>query len=1292
MDTGAESSCISYSLYKDINTPKLCTDEQVKLEAADGSDLGCVGSCQLTVTIAKRTFNHRFYVCKYLQRSCICGQDFLVQNNLMLKGDKTTGRLCLKFPFQKHTAHKVYSITRSIKPEQHDLRLKQDVRLSPRSVSAVLGTVPLDILPSKSYWQTTQRQPPALKNRDTSLDPLLFQVPPTYRERNLYIPVVIVNHEDREVWLNKGTVIAYIEPLEGEVIPESSEKAKTINEVHHGASEELGGDPELREGEKLFLTSPADVETHPKIVLSALELPKKLLEKFEALCSEFDCIFSKGSSDIGETELIKMYIDTGDHPPIAQRPYTLALKHLEWLKKELLTLEEAGVIVRSISPWASPIVVVPKKSAPGEAPRRRMCVDYRAINALLPEVRKVGSSAKGVLTQFPLPKIDEMYGDLAGTTVFSNLDVRSGYHHIGLTEDSKPKTAFVVQNGKWEFNRVPFGLSQAPAYFQAMINLVLNGLPFAKGYLDDILIFSKNAEEHLDHLREVFRRLKNAKLKLKREKCDFFKGQVFYLGHLLSAKGIYPMPEKLEALKNIAPPKTVKQVQSFMGIANYYRKFVPRFSDVARPLTQLTRKDEDFEWTEQRDKAFNHLKDALTSAPILRYPDPDRPYVLFTDASKYGWGAMLSQPHTDDEDKEILHPVHYLSGLFRGSQLNWAALTKEAHAIYAAVRKLTFYLTDADVTLRSDHKPLKRFLQQETLNNMVNNWAMELQQFRIKFEFIEGRKNTLADALSRLLTYQPEIELDPEPPGQEYGYALFSAPEKIIISVVTRSMTAKQSKQANIPVTPSSPSKTNSPSAQPSKKTTPKDTSDMTTTKDDDLTPIGDDLDVKMDLATFVRYQQNDDDCQQIIAKIAKNPPDYPFILDKGLLCKRVPINLTQYEVPVVPYPLRQLITRTAHEQGHNGANRTYQFLRRNFYWPRMKKTIAKCLQTCVTCLQANRQPMRLQDVHSEVPKIPMDFICMDLIGNFPMTTSGHCYALTAIDMLTSYVWAVPLPDKRADSIVQAFLTHIYPYGMPRKILTDNGTEFVNATFQQVAEELGCEHKITSPAYHPQSNGKLEGFHYFLKRCTSKHLTKHVEWDQVLHLACAAYNFFPSETSQESPFFLMFHRDPRMKLTDFLRPRYRYIGDDNGRLQLDILHACYWIAVSNIQQHRTRQNPKIAGPPRFREGDLVFLKDHTAKSFEPKYTDPHRVLQVYPTRLTVVNQKGQTKDVHITDAKNVPMTESILKTLPDLQAYGRLSKYVVDPTKLPAPPKLDIYAISSRVPFLKGEEATDTQL
>ena len=234
--------------------------------------------------------------------------------------------------------------------------------------------------------------------------------------------------------------------------------------------------------------------------------------------------FSKSSEDIGRTPLVTMDIETGDSPPICQKPYNLALKHVEWVHKELEILEKAGVIVRSVSPWASPIVIVPKKSEPGEPPRRRMCVDYRMLNSLLPKVQKAHSKAKGVSSFVPLPKIDQIYGKLKGAKVFSALDMRSGYYHIGLSPGAQPKTAFVIsgpQGGKYEFKVVPFGLTQAPAYFQRLVGEVLSGLNFAFGYLDDILIFSPDMETHLKHLRIIFERLKTANLKLKESKCNF---------------------------------------------------------------------------------------------------------------------------------------------------------------------------------------------------------------------------------------------------------------------------------------------------------------------------------------------------------------------------------------------------------------------------------------------------------------------------------------------------------------------------------------------------------------------------------------------------------------------------------------------------------------------------------------------------------------------------------------------------------------------------------------------------
>ena len=256
-----------------------------------------------------------------------------------------------------------------------------------------------------------------------------------------------------------------------------------------------------------FIKSPAEVEAHRKVDLEDKKIKEETRQEFNKLCDQFDDIISKGSNDIGKTLLVEMDIDTGDSPPIASKPYTLSLKHYDWVQKEITTLEKTGIITKSISPWASPVVIVPKKSAPGEPPQRRMCVDLGRLNKQLPEVKNM-SGGKGCISLVPLPKIDKLYAKLQGYRVFSTLDLRSGYYHIGLSDSAKPKTAFVVSGmGKLEFNRVPFGLAQAPAYFQRLINEVLTDCNFAMGYLDDINIFSKTEEEHLQHLEEIFEQL-----------------------------------------------------------------------------------------------------------------------------------------------------------------------------------------------------------------------------------------------------------------------------------------------------------------------------------------------------------------------------------------------------------------------------------------------------------------------------------------------------------------------------------------------------------------------------------------------------------------------------------------------------------------------------------------------------------------------------------------------------------------------------------------------------------------
>ena len=476
-----------------------------------------------------------------------------------------------------------------------------------------------------------------------------------------------------------------------------------------------------------------------------------------------------------------MDIDTGDSPPVSSRPYTLPLKHYEWVQREIESLECAGVITKSMSKWASPIVVVPKKSAPGEPPKRRLCVDFRKVNELQQEVITAGKT-KGQISIHQLPKIDEMYAKLKGAKVFSTIDLRSGYHHIALGKSSRAKTAFVMPFGKYEFLMVPFGLDQAPAYFQLLMNKVLKGLKFAMMYLDNIIIFSQDELQHLEHLEIVFSCLWEAGLKMKCSKCDFFKSEIHYLGHLISPEGISLLPNKLDSIRHMPVPNSVKEIKQFLGLTGYYRKFVPRFADISRPLTTLTKKDTKFEWTSACQKAFELLKEALYGEPVLKYADTSKPYTLYTNASKYGWAGVLTQPHTstiDGKSTTTDHPVAFVSGLFRGSQLNWAALTKEAFAIYMSVKKLSFYLTDAQILLRSDHKLLEKFLLKNMINSKVNNWAMELEAFNIQFDYIKGSNNILADTLSCLIAIDPDTPTTPEEPGYEFGYAIFEEFPKV---------------------------------------------------------------------------------------------------------------------------------------------------------------------------------------------------------------------------------------------------------------------------------------------------------------------------------------------------------------------------------------------------------------------------------------------------------------------------------------------------------------------------------
>ena len=826
-----------------------------------------------------------------------------------------------------------------------------------------------------------------------------------------------------------------------------------------------------------------------------------------------------------------------------------------------------------------------------------------------------------------------MFAKLGGAKFFSTIDLRSAYYHIGLTRESQAKSAFVVPMGKWQFKRTPFGLSQAPAYFQLLIDQVLMGCgDFAMGYLDDIIVFSRSEEEHLQHLEEIFKRLRHFNLKMKREKSSFFKKHIQYLGHLVSEQGFEPLPEKLEAIRSMPHPKTPKEVKQFLGLIGYYRKFIPRFSDLSRPLTRLTRHDSKFDWTPQCQKSFNHLRELLMEYPILCYPDPKKGYTVFTDASGIGWSGVLTQEYPDEKGRIKHHPICYVSGQFRGSQLNWAALTKEAYAIYMSIRRLAFYVSDADVIIKCDHLPLKKFLTKQTLNSKVNNWAVELEQLNLKLEWIMGSKNTLADTLSRLLDVCPEAKLEPEPVGQEFGSYCFEEMKPVEVEYIEEIDTVK-------------------------------------------IQHSEDFKEIKLPLqnAQMELLQRHDDTCRGIAKKLRQNKHmNKLFMLKSGIVYRLWCEDSKTAECVVVPEVLQEPLLMLAHNySGHNGFRRTYNAMKRQYYWPGMRKDILKHCKRCHQCSLQNQGTGEIGFDHFEVPSLPMEFICMDLVGPIsPQTSKGNRYMLTVIDMMTGYTIAVAIPDKRAETVCKAYRDNVYcTFGGSSQILTDNGTEFKSKEMRQICEELDIK-QVFSPVYTPQANGRLEGWHRFLKSCIAKHIRgAEVEWDDLIPLAVSAYNFFPCQSSKESPFVLMFGRDPITPIAKLLEPKLKFYGEKGVSLRMDTLRKLYTVVADNIRKAREKQPRQGTVPLKVQVNDLVLVKDPESAVFEPRYMPNYRVTAIFGrNRIEVQDEKGNKSLRRAAHVKVCQPADKVIEQLPPqmvYEQYGRTSKLLIHPKDVP---------------------------
>ncbi|GJZ11059.1 putative reverse transcriptase domain-containing protein [Tanacetum coccineum] len=455
-------------------------------------------------------------------------------------------------------------------------------------------------------------------------------------------------------------------------------------------------------------------------------MPVELGSFDDIIVQDFPEVFPEDLPGLPPTRQVEFQIDlVPGAAPIARAPYRLAPSEMKELSEQLKELSDKGFIRPSSSPWGAPVLFVKKKDG-----SFRMCIDYRELNKLT------------VKNRYPLPRIDDLFDQLQGSSVYSKIDLRSGYHQLRVREEDIPKTAFRTRYGHYEFQVMPFGLTNAPAVFMDLMNRVCKPYldKFVIVFIDDILIYSKNKKEHEEHLKIILELLKKEELYAKFSKCEFWIPKVQFLGHVIDSKGIHVDPAKIESIKDWTSPKSPTEIRQFLGLAGYYRRFIEGFSKIAKPMTKLTQKKVKFEWGDKQEAAFQLLKQKLCSAPILALPEGSEDFIAYCDASKKGLGAVLMQ-----REKVI----SYASRQLKIHEKNYTTHDLELGAVVFALKIWRHYLYGTKCTVFTDHKSLQHILDQKELNMRQRRWLELLSDYDCDIRYHPGKANVVADALSR---------------------------------------------------------------------------------------------------------------------------------------------------------------------------------------------------------------------------------------------------------------------------------------------------------------------------------------------------------------------------------------------------------------------------------------------------------------------------------------------------------------------------------------------------------------
>ena len=727
--------------------------------------------------------------------------------------------------------------------------------------------------------------------------------------------------------------------------------------------------------------------------------------------------------------------------------------------------------------------------------------------------------------------------------VFTKLDLAQGYHQIAMSDDSVDKTAFCTHMGQWEFIVMPFGLCNAPSTFQRLMNKVfakeINS--FILVYLDDILVYSRSVEEHWDHLRRALEKLRQAKLYGRLHKCEFLKDKVDYLGFEVSANGVNASPEKVKAILDWPRPQTVHDIRSFLGLASYYRKFIRGFSQIAKPLTDLTREKKTWCWGDAEGNSFTALKVAMATAPVLRLPDFEKQFVVTTDASDVAVGAILEQDFGSG-----LQPIAFASRKLNATEIRYSAYERELLGIVWAIGQWKHYFQSPHpIVIQTDHAPLRHLPNQTSVNSRVWSWLSVLQGYNVEIRHIPGKRNP-ADSLSRQLIsdalvrkgsvkdanseYVQKLRVSPEASDAEIQSALHQlfnqGPQGQSVND-SQSQSILSSDQAQYPQGNQSPQ--GNSESKPS-----------------------------IIAATSISKLQLDDSFRNSIYSLLKNENPYVDIiqeLESGrtnvkkvnevykMVNKILLIHQTGQDVGidywqvVVPNDktTRDQIIQELHSipySAHPGIQRTVGKVRKSFFWRGMSGHIREFVENCPVCQMEKSDHTlskgKLQSTH--IPETKWSEISIDFITDLSTSSRNRDSVLVMVDKATRMVHLSPCSKtiNATDTGQLLWNTVVKLHGVPRVIYSDRGSQFIASSWQELWRLTGTKLAF-STAYHPQTQGVVERMNAVVSqtiRCIIHDTGNIKDWEKILPTVELAINSLPNQSTGFSPFFLNYGYEP----------------------------------------------------------------------------------------------------------------------------------------------------------------------